>query len=353
MCAGFALLLIGPARAAIALRIVALTLGAMAGATAGSLATGAPAGIIAGAVCGAGGGVLFANGARRLFLQFAAAAVAGFIAVLCMLAFTDSRQFLPAIVIAAGLGALLAQIWMEDVATALVAFVGAQVIFHSVHVPADAWAVIWPEQVAERVIVAYLGALGPFAVASVLFIAWAIVERRVLLASARAGPSAPNAAGENSPEGAGPQMARWAVSARRIAVHLAAVIIGAAVATSVLWLAGVAEITRFQVTGLHALSWPAATAVTVPFIAWLGPVVSRANAVRGVAASRHIALMVFGVTALPVATVALLTPVSDALGLLGAFYAGFARGPAQTVLSKWVFSAGILPLLLARTLDTQ
>jgi len=297
----------------------------MGGAITGSFATGAPAGIIAGASLGAIGAFIFAGRERRLFLQFAAAAVASFIVVLCQLAFTDSRQFLPAIVVAAGLGALLAQLRVEDVATALIAFTGAQAVFQSVHVPADAWAVAWPEQIAERVTVAYLGALGPFAVTSALFIAWAVLERSD----------------------------RLAVRARRVAVHLAAIIVGTAVVTTVLWLAEAAEITRFQVTGLHAMSWPVAVAVTIPFLAWLRPANTRRTTAPGAAVARHVALMLFGVTALPVSTVALFTLFGDGWGTLGAFYSGFASGPVPTLLSKWVFSVGILPLLLARAVDTR
>ncbi|MCI0433218.1 MAG: hypothetical protein L0271_06165 [Gemmatimonadetes bacterium] len=333
LCAGFGLLVLLPARIALALRAVGIALGACVGSLAGSFAFNAPAAIIAGALAGAALGLWLATVRRLLFVQFAAALIATFLAVLGGLAFMERAPFLPLILIAVGAGALLAQLREDDAAVAAVSFMGAQAIFNSAFVPIDAWA-IWPEQIAEQVTQAYLGALRPFVATSLLFVGWAIVARRW--------------------SGQGPH-AHAGTVLHRAGVGLAAVIVITTGVTGALWLAGETPITRFELIGVHELAWPIAAGTSSAFLLLLqrttapaapdAASTSRQSAARLVA--RHFVLALFGVTILPVSTGALFAAFGTGWAPLHGFYAGFVHAPPPILFGKWLFSIAILPALLA------
>jgi hypothetical protein len=341
LAAGFVIILARAEQRRICLAVLASLGGGAAFATAGSLATSAPNVIIAGCGLGAFAGALLAVRFQKLFVLLASSAISAFLATLGMLALTESRNNLPVALAAAAAGGIIALTRPDRAATFVIAFSGAQAIFHAIFVPADAYAVGWPEQVAERLVTAYLGGLLPFGVTTMLFVAYANYQQRL-----------------DDPGRVQPGLApAIAALARSIATRLAAVIVIAAAISAAVWWSTDLVIARFEVTGLHALSWPVVSLTT----AWFVSLLPRRDAGHGVGdgakpgrlAWRHLALAAFGVTAMPVLTASLFRLFGATWDGLAQFYSAFVSGPPVTVACKWLYSAGVLPFLLSGAIRTR
>jgi hypothetical protein len=308
-------------------------LGCAAGAAAAAIFFGSTEAMIGCALAGTLVGALLAWPLQKLLVFAVAGATISALAMFVVVARGNDENLLLAAIIGFVAGGVLTLLLYDIVIIVALAFHGAQAVFQSAFVTADAY-IGTPREVVERLLGIYSERIVAFAVTTLLFVGLALWYQRRLA----------------RPRGRTPEQEVRAAVARRVCLRLAVTILAVRVISAALALSGTWHISSFELTGLHALSWPLACVATVLLLR--GAVrrltgsgdAAPARARRG---RRHLALALFGVTLLPALTAALFVAYGASWDSLIGFYLAFISGTAGSIAAKWTFAFGLLPLLLA------
>jgi hypothetical protein len=209
------------------------------------------------------------------------------------------------------------------------AFQGAQAVFHAVFVPADAYSGSFRE-IAARLLGLYADNVIALGITTLLFVGFALWYQKGV--ARRRDPADPHWAS--------------ALAARRISVRYAALILATWIVTAVLSLSGQWSLSSFDLAGMHALSWPLVSVITLALLRPQPVPIEIASPPRK-RSYRILRIAAFGAIVPPVVTGALFMAYGAPWQTISGFYESFLHGPSTALAAKLGYSLAVLPLLLA------
>lgn len=328
LAAGFAFVLWGLRIFKAWIALLGVIAGGALGSTAGVLIGGETPAILVGAVIGAGAGMLLAWPLQKLLVFLGAGSAGAMLGAVALLAFDQGDLAVPGAIIGFLLAGISVLVIHDTVVIGAMAFQGAQAVFHAVFVPLSTFDGSLYD-IGARLLAIYADQAIALVVTTMLFIAFALWYQKGLTRQA-------------DPVDA---RAMRAVTARRVSVRYAGLILASWLLTAVLATRGDWSLSPFELAGIHALSWPLVTLATLMFLR-PRPVEATVAAPRR-RARRLLDLALFGVVVPPVLTVALFALYGAPWQTIAGFYLSFIDGPTTALAAKLGYSLAVFPMLLA------
>jgi len=282
-------------------------------------------------VIGAIAGLVLAWPLQKLLVFLAAGSAGALFGSVITVALERTELIVPASIAGFLLAGIAVLALYETIVVCAMAFQGAQAVFHAVFVPADAYSGSLRE-IGARLLGLYADNVIALGATTMLFIGFALWYQKGV--ARRRDPADPH----------------WpvALAARRISVRYAALILATWIVTAALSISGQWSLSSFDLAGMHALSWPLVTMVTLMLLRPRPVPLAVEAAVPARRRSwRLLRIAAFGVVVPPVVTAALFMAYGAPWQTISGFYESFLQGPSTALAAKLGYSLAVLPLLLS------